>query len=185
MRKPLHTFLLALPLCALVMQAQTPEPPAAPLPTAIASARKLFLGNAGDQENADCLRAYNGFYQGLGSLGRFQLVSQPDAADLVLELHYEIDLGQSIASNDSRRSVRQFRVVLLDPHTRVTLWSLPKVRITPLFRRTGTRTLTRQWQNSWKISALLRLHSHRTTSPAYATFLEAVEARSMPGKCKS
>jgi len=113
------TLLLATTPCT-----HAQEPPPAPLPAALTSAHKLFLGNAGDQENADCLRAYNNFYGGLSQLGRYQLVADPSEADLVLELHYEIDLGQSVASNDSRRSVRQFRVVLIDPHTRVILWSL-------------------------------------------------------------
>ena len=121
----MRAFLLAALLCsAAATQAQTPDPSQAPLPSAITSASKLFVGNAGDQENADCLRAYNDFYAGLKAQPRFQLTSDPNAADLVLELHYEIDLGQAIASHDSHHSVRQFRVVLLDPHVHVTLWSL-------------------------------------------------------------
>ena len=106
------------------LHAQTPDPPQAPLPSVVTSARTLFLGNAGDQENADCLRAYNDFYASLAALPRFQLVADPAAADLILELHYEIGLGQAVASHDSNSSVRQFRVVLLDPHTHVALWSL-------------------------------------------------------------
>ena len=117
--------LLCLSLCSAPALAQTPaDPLQAPLPAAITSATKLFLGNAGDQENADCLRAYNGFYAGLKAQPRFQLVNDPNTADLILELHYEIDLGQAIASHDSHNSVRQFRIVLIDPHVHVTLWSL-------------------------------------------------------------
>lgn len=96
----------------------------APLPSALASASKLFLGNAGDQENADCLRAYNDFYEGISASGKYQVVLDPSEADLVLELHYEISLGQAVASHDTNASVRQFRVVLLDPKTHVVLWSL-------------------------------------------------------------
>ena len=105
-------------------RAQVPDPPTAPLPSALATATKLFIGNAGDQENADCLRAYNSFYDGIGKLGRFQLVLNPNEADLVLELHYEIALGQSVVSDHNGSSVRQFRVVIEDPHTRIVLWSL-------------------------------------------------------------
>lgn len=105
-------------------QTVPPSPPSTPLPGLVTSATKLFLGNAGDQENADCLRAYNDFYAGLGKLGRFQVVADPNAADMVLELHYEIDLGQALASNDSHKSVRQFRLVLLDPRSHTVLWSL-------------------------------------------------------------
>ena len=104
--------------------AQTTSQPTAPLPALITSATRLFLGNAGDQENADCLRAYTDFYQGLSGLGRFQLTTDPNAADLILELHYEIDLGQAVASNDTYKTVRQFRLVLLDPKSHTVLWSL-------------------------------------------------------------
>src|ERR1035441_8184626 len=40
----------------LPLHAQS-NPPSAPLPAAIANAQKLFLGNAGDTDNQDCLRA--------------------------------------------------------------------------------------------------------------------------------
>ena len=110
--------------CCLFLHGQSPEPKSAPLPAVLTSARTLFLGNAGDQENADCLRAYNDLYSDLEKLGRYRLVGDPAEADLNLELHYEIDLGQAIASNDSHRTVRQFRLVLLDRHARVIVWSL-------------------------------------------------------------
>ncbi len=100
------------------------DPPSAPLPSALAHAKILFIGNAGDQENADCLRVYNDFYAGVTALKRFQLVHDPNKADLVLEMHYEVNLGQAVGSNDSNRSVRQFRVVLIDPRSHTVLWTL-------------------------------------------------------------
>jgi hypothetical protein len=125
MKKLSLSLSLALLVSTLTVNARTQTaPPAAPLPSALATASKVFIGNAGDQENADCLRAYNVFYSGLAALGRFQLVTDPNAADLVLELHYEIDLGGSLVSTKNDRSVRQFRVVIEDPHTRIVLWSL-------------------------------------------------------------
>ncbi len=78
--------------------AQTPQPPTAPLPTQLTTAHKIFIGNAGDQENADCLRAYNVFYAGIQGLKNFELVLDPKDADLVLELHYEIGFGASVNS---------------------------------------------------------------------------------------
>ena len=101
-------------------RAQVPAPPAAPLPAALTSAHKLFLGNAGDQENADCLRAYTQAYHDLQALSRFTLVDDPGQADLILEMHYEIALGQSFGQNVPR----QFRLVLIHPQTHVILWSL-------------------------------------------------------------
>ena len=106
------------------LTAQTPQPPAAPLPTQLTTAHKIFIGNAGDQENADCLRAYNVFYAGIQGLKNFELVLDPKDADLVLELHYEIALGQAVASHDSNQSVRQFRVALIDPKSHTILWTL-------------------------------------------------------------
>ena len=104
----------------LATRADAQDPPAAPLPSALAAAHKLFLGNAGDQENADCLRAYNDLYADLAKLSRFELIPAPENADLILEMHYEIAIGQSAGQN----APRQFRVVLLDPHAHVVLWSL-------------------------------------------------------------
>jgi len=135
-------FALALlsitPACASAQNA-----PSAPLPAALTTAHKLFLGNAGDQENADCLRAYNGFYQGLSALSHFQMVADPNKADLVLELHYEIALGQSIGSGQglSGNSIRQFRVVLIDPHSHTVLWSLTERTNYAVFQKNRDKNL--------------------------------------------
>lgn len=94
--------------------------PAAPLPALLSNTRTVFLANAGDQENADCLAAYNAFYTDLQQLGRFTLVDTPAQADMVVELHYEIAIGQGRDSN----APRQFRVALIDPKAHILLWSL-------------------------------------------------------------
>src|ERR1700744_2058816 len=137
------TFAAIFLAICLVASAQTtpPAPTDAPLPAALSSATKLFLGNAGDQENADCLRAYNDFYGGLQNLKRFTLFDDPSKADLVLELHYEIDLGQSVASNDSKQSVRRFRIVLVDPHSHATLWSLTERTNYAVFKSNRNKNL--------------------------------------------
>jgi hypothetical protein len=101
---------------------QPSGPPPAPLPAALSTAHKLFLGNAGDQDNADCLRAYNDLYAALGGIGRYQMVSDPSASDLVLELHYEFSLGAGV--NGGSNTPRQFRLILIDPKTHVILWTL-------------------------------------------------------------
>lgn len=129
MRKLLTSAMLA---GAIVMHAggQTSAPtaapagpPSAPLPAALATAHKLFLGNAGDQDNADCLRAYNDLYAAIGAFQRYDLVSDPSAADLVLELHYEFSLGAGVNGSNAN-TPRQFRLILLDPKTHVVLWTL-------------------------------------------------------------
>lgn len=104
--------------------AQQPTPPAAPLPAVLAHTQSIFLANAGDQENADCLRAYNLFYAGLDALHRFTFVQDPAQADLIVELHYEIDLGASVVADGGRSGARQFRTALIEPHTHTLVWSL-------------------------------------------------------------
>ena len=101
----------------------SPEPiPSAPLPVLLSHAQSIFVGNGGDQENADCLRAYNGFYAGIDAMHRFNLTADPSEADLIVELHYEISLAGSRVSGED--SSRQFRAVLIDRKTHVVVWSL-------------------------------------------------------------
>jgi hypothetical protein len=109
---------------ACMAHAQTPAPPSAPIPAILSNTTRIFVANAGDQENADCHRAYNVFYAGLDELHRFTLVSDPAAADLIVELHYEIDLGASVVSDGGRSGARQFRAVLIEPRTHTLVWSL-------------------------------------------------------------
>lgn len=141
MRMTVALAALLLCACRIALPQTTTAPASAPLPAALTSANKLFLGNAGDQENADCLRAYNDFYGGLQNLKRFTMVDDPSQSDLILELHYEIDLGQSVASNDSRNSVRQFRVVILDPRSHATLWSLTERTNYAVFKSNRNKNL--------------------------------------------
>jgi hypothetical protein len=104
--------------------AQTPSPPTAPLPAVLSNTTRIFIANAGDQENADCLRAYNALYAGIEGLHRFTLVPDPADADLIVELHYEIDLGASVVSDGGRNGARQFRTALIEPKTHTLVWSL-------------------------------------------------------------
>ena len=117
--------------------AQVSAPASAPLPATLTTAHKLFLGNAGDQENADCLRAYNDFYADLTKLTRFTLVPAPAQADLILEMHYELTPGQTAGHDDPRR----FRVLLLDPATHVVLWSLTERTNYATFQKNRDRNL--------------------------------------------
>lgn len=127
--KGFNALVLAVSLGSTTLHAQmnTPAPQAdapasAPLPRALTAAHTLFLGNAGDQDNADCLRAYNGLYAALSSLGHYRLVDDPAASDLVLELHYEFSLAAGV--NGGANTPRQFRLILLDPKTHFVLWTL-------------------------------------------------------------
>jgi hypothetical protein len=132
----------ALLLGAASLHAQT-NPAAAPLPAAIINAHKLFLGNAGETDNDDCFRAYNDFYAGLKAEGHLQLVADPGDADLVLELHYEIRPGTITgpSSNVNTTFARQFRLILIDPHTHTILWSLTEAENNALLQSNRNKNL--------------------------------------------
>jgi hypothetical protein len=128
----MRTLLASAIVCAAFVASAVAQSPAlaaqtsattAPLPSALATAHKLFLGNAGDQDNADCLRAYNDLYAALNGFGRYELVGDPSASDLVLELHYEFSFAAGV-NGSSSNTPRQFRLILLDPKTHVVLWTL-------------------------------------------------------------
>jgi hypothetical protein len=140
--KNLKSIALTIALIASISAStQTPQPLAPPLPFALATAHKIFLGNAGDQQNADCLRVYDDVYTGISNLKRFEQVTDPNQADLILELHYEINLGQAVASNDSNHSVRQFRIVLIDPRSHTVLWTLVEATNYAVFQKNRDKNL--------------------------------------------
>jgi len=102
--------------------------PVAPVPAQIAAARKVFVSNAGGESFENVMsqtvfsggpdRAYNQCYAAMKELGRYELVSSPTDADLVLEV--------SSALADSGLSpgiLGQLRLLVIDPKTHVTLWN--------------------------------------------------------------
>jgi hypothetical protein len=114
--------LLSIPLLAADKPNETVPP--APIPSQILNAKNVFISNAGG--NLHTLPAYimshtaspNGlydqFYAAIKSWGKYELVSTPAEADLVLE----ISLYARDYSGDP-----QFELKVLDPKTRVILWA--------------------------------------------------------------
>jgi hypothetical protein len=105
------------------LRAQEPSAAlAAPVPPRIASAKKAFISNAGEQRNPSGDlnfsggpdRVYNQFYAAMKDWGRYELVPDPADADLVLEIRLA-DIPQG--------SYNELRLALLDPRTHVTLWT--------------------------------------------------------------
>ena len=115
---------------ALAMSAQQAKPvAAAPVPALIASAKKVFVSNAGVDPMAletfkrlgDPNLPYNQFYAAMKEWGRYELVSSPADADLVFEIRFAAPL----TSSDKIASYApQFGVTILDSKTHFTLWSL-------------------------------------------------------------
>jgi hypothetical protein len=106
--------MLQLPL--LMAQSKPTVAPDAPVPGQILSAKKIFIANAGGDEQSAQLfsgepdRAYNQLYAALKAWGRFQIVGSPSEADLLLEIR------------QNASPVPQFRLKLRDPGTNALLW---------------------------------------------------------------
>ncbi len=113
-----------------VLNAQQPKGPApAPVPAQIVTAQKVFISNAGGASletvidetvfNGGPDRPYNEFYASMKSWGRYELVSSPADADLILEISWVLtDTGLRLPV------LGQLRLVVIDPKTHVTLWNI-------------------------------------------------------------
>ena|ERR1700739_3614267 len=108
---------------------------AGPIPTQIASAKKVFIANAGENQpvpfddvvlfSGGSERAYNEFYAGVKALGRYDLVGAPADADLL----FEIELTSPRNPNEPEFFGNvpydaQFRLVIRDPKTNALLWAV-------------------------------------------------------------
>ena len=107
--------------------------PIAPIPPAIYAAKTAFVSNAGADSglfphpfSGDPDRAYNQFYAALQDWGRYNLVADPDAADLVLELRLFAPNGPTNANKQKGASdpLPMFRLSVIDRKSHYTLWAL-------------------------------------------------------------
>ncbi len=122
--------LFAASLPASFIQAQQTTV-AAPVPTQITGAKKVFIGNAGSQSGYWLLkknwysggvnRAYNQFYAGMKALGQFELVSSPEGADVVFEIAFE---SNADVHHAPLNIYPEFTLRILDPKTGMALWSI-------------------------------------------------------------
>ncbi len=108
---------------------------AAPLPTQIGAAKRVFLSNMGGecqdfnspglslgsgqplrhgQVSAAVPTAYDGLYSALKDWGRFELVLSPSDADLVLQIH--------VVCPSIKEGHPVLELQILDPKTRISLW---------------------------------------------------------------
>jgi len=125
-------FCLVFSSSAAMVAAQQPAP-AGPVPPLLAQAKKVFVSNAGADSglfphpfSGDQDRGYGGFYAGVKALGRFEMVSDPAEADLVLELQLTAPNGPKDADKTKGTSdpLPMFRVVIWDRRTHFVLWTL-------------------------------------------------------------
>ncbi len=121
-------------MCGIAMNAATenenkPAVTTAPMPTAIATAKRVFVGNAGVDGNSipafrqfgDMNLAYNLFYMAMKNWGRYELVGSPADADLVLEISFAAPL---IGSEKLLTSAPYLRLEISDAKSHFVLWTI-------------------------------------------------------------
>jgi hypothetical protein len=113
-------FAMILPTTVAAFAQAANVAPAAPLPSQIFTAKKIFIANIGEGANLSLRvfggkpdRMYNELYAALKSCGRYELVTAPADSDLILEV-------EVISDTDDWH----FKLVLLDPKTQTTLWTI-------------------------------------------------------------
>jgi hypothetical protein len=116
----LHAMLI-LTLCPLYARLSHAQKAPAPVPAPLTAAHKVFLGNAGEDDNATSERAYNAMYASLKKVNGYEMAASPEDADLVLELHC---ITERVVANGTSVPSHKVRMVIIDPKTRRTLWSL-------------------------------------------------------------
>jgi hypothetical protein len=149
-------LVMMLPAPSLFAQAANIAP-AAPLPSQILTAKKVFIANIGEDSDLRIWgggqnRTYNEFYAALKSCGRYELVTAPADSDLIAEVE---------AVSDSVEW--HFKLVLLDPKTQTPLWTIYE----PI-KRAGLQK-NRDKNNSDTINKLVSDLTELTAVPANAS----------------
>ena len=108
----------------------------APIPSQITAATKVFIANGGadnfgamadkDVFSGSPTRAYNEFYAAAKDWGRYQIVSTPGEADLVLEISLSFsNLKEPLETlSNSPIDLARLRLKIIDRETRTTLWAI-------------------------------------------------------------
>lgn len=125
-----------LPLFALLItqaiyaQQANPASDSAPVPPAIAGAKRVFISNAGEDNPIVGMlprsklfsggqdRCYSEFYRGIQALNRYELVPGPADAEVVFEINLTAWPVQELG-----RDAAVLRLNVLDPKTRIILWA--------------------------------------------------------------
>ena len=134
-----HLLLLA--AFAFLPAVYAQQPPPGPIPGPIASAQKIFIGNAGmdafsmqafGELGLNGTAPYDTLYSTVKSWGNYQLVGSPADADLVLEIRFTAPFsgGNGERSWDFQRILAnttwqfQTEVTIYDAKTHFLLWTL-------------------------------------------------------------
>jgi hypothetical protein len=127
-----------------IAQSQPPAdiPAAAPVPAPLMNAKRVFIANAaGDNDpaiakytnGADGL--YNQFYADIKALGRYELVSSPADADVVMGVVVDY------AFFNHEFTYPKFKLEVRDPKTNVLLWTFSEPVEGALLTKTGRKNV--------------------------------------------
>jgi hypothetical protein len=116
---------MTLLLAPITSAESAPEPPSAPIPIQILTAKRVFISN-GDNSPLDAAlespnQTYNEFYAQIKNWGKYELVPAPAAADLVFDIGSVVLTGPT--TNGDSRVILQLRLTVLDLKTHVVLWT--------------------------------------------------------------
>jgi hypothetical protein len=115
-------------LCTSISAQEPPKPPVISAQARLVTARRIFIEHAGARLPNDVIGdAFHGW-------GRYQLVGGPGEADLIVSISAPTsDSGVSVGSGGpgsgrhgtmvASTDVTQIRLLILDAHDRVVLWS--------------------------------------------------------------
>jgi hypothetical protein len=129
----LRHLVLAASLSAATAWTQSGPAVPAPVPVAIQSAKAIFVSNGGSDSglfpapfSGDPTRTYDEFYADLKAAGRFELVSDPAQADLVLQIQLTAPYGPTNPNkqNGAADPRPMFRLEVYDRKTHFVLWTL-------------------------------------------------------------
>ena len=121
-------------MCGMAVNAATqneskPATASVPMPTAIQTAKRVFLGNAGVdglsistfRASGDMNQPYNWLYTAMKNWGRYELVGTPADADLVFEVSFAAPL---VGTEKLLTSAPYLRLEILDAKTHFLLWTI-------------------------------------------------------------
>ena len=121
---------------------------AGPVPSAILTAKTVFVSNAGSDSglfpepfSGDPNRPYTEFYAALKAAGQFALVDDPSQADLVLELRLVAPNGPTSANKQDGAAdpLPMFRLTVYDRKTRFVLWTVTQSVTVAFLQKTHDR----------------------------------------------
>ena len=121
-------------MCGMAVNAgaqnvSTPAAATVPVPTAIQTGKRVFLGNAGVdgmsisafRRGGDMNQPYNWFYVAMKNWGRYEMVGSPADADLVFEISFAAPL---VGTEKLLSSAPYLRLEILDAKTHFLLWTI-------------------------------------------------------------